>query len=93
MVVCRAVLKYVALLGYDHAYLLTDDFRLPAIQTYLHLGFAPGRSQTQATPLRWAAIHRQLANRGGGGSLLLLLGAVRRSLTRAPGGRPPTSPS
>ena len=59
MVVCRAVLEYVGRLGYDHAYLLTDDFRLPAIQTYLRLGFEPARTDP-SHPARWAAIHRQL---------------------------------
>ena len=59
-VVCRAVLAYVRRLGYDHAYLLTDDFRLPAIKTYLRLGFEPVLTDP-SHPARWAAIHRQLA--------------------------------
>ena len=63
LVVCRAVLEYVGRLGYDHAYLLTDDFRLPAIKTYLRLGFEPALVDP-SHPARWAAIHRQLATRG-----------------------------
>ena len=58
--VCRAVLAYVRRLGYDHAYLLTDDFRLPAIKTYLNLRFEPALTDP-SHPARWAAIHRQLA--------------------------------
>ena len=59
MLVCRAVLQYVAQLGYDHAYLLTDDFRLPAIKTYLRLGFEPV-SVDPGHPARWDAIYQQL---------------------------------
>lgn len=58
--VCQAVLEYVGRLGYDHAYLLTDDFRLPAIKTYLRLGFEPVLTDP-SHPARWAAIHRQLS--------------------------------
>ena len=61
--VCRAVLAYVGRLGYDHAYLLTEDFRLPAITTYLRLGFEPALTDP-SHPARWAAIRRQLGNRG-----------------------------
>jgi mycothiol synthase len=60
LVVCQAVLEAMQLLGYDHAYLLTDDHRLPAIKTYLRLGFEPALVD-QSHPARWAAIHRQLA--------------------------------
>ena len=58
--VCRTVLQFIGRLGYEHAYLLTDDFRLPAIQTYLKLGFEPALVDP-SHPERWAAIHRQLA--------------------------------
>jgi mycothiol synthase len=59
LLVCEAVIRYVAHLGYDHAYLLTDDFRLPAIWTYLRLGFEPV-SVDPGHPARWAANYRQL---------------------------------
>jgi mycothiol synthase len=59
LLVCRSVLKFVARLGYRHAYLLTDDFRLPAIRTYLRLGFEPAPVD-RGHPARWAAIHNQL---------------------------------
>jgi mycothiol synthase len=60
MVVCRAVLDFIRQLGHDRAFLLTDDFRLPAIQTYLTLGFVPAIVD-RSHPTRWAAIHHQLA--------------------------------
>ena len=60
LLVCRAVLEFVGRLGYDHAYLLTDDFRLPAIRTYLRLGFESVMADP-GHPARWAAIRRQLA--------------------------------
>jgi len=59
LLVCRAVMRYVARIGYDHAYLLTDDFRLPAIRTYLRLGFEPVAVDS-GHPARWAAIYRRL---------------------------------
>jgi mycothiol synthase len=58
--VCRAVLDFVRRLGHDHAFLLTDDFRLPAIRTYLRLGFEPALVDP-THPARWAAIQRALA--------------------------------
>lgn len=39
--VCRAVLDYVKDLGYRYIFLLTEDYRLPAIRMYLQLGFEP----------------------------------------------------
>ena len=62
LVVCKAVLGSIGRLGYDRAYLRTDDFRLPAIQTYLTLGFAPAHVH-ESHPARWAAIRHQLAAR------------------------------
>jgi mycothiol synthase len=57
--VCRAVIGFIARLGYDRAFLKTDDFRLPAIQTYLALGFEPALVDP-SHPARWAVIHRLL---------------------------------
>jgi mycothiol synthase len=49
-------------LGADEAFLLTDDERLPAIRTYLRLGFVPEpRSDDEAG--RWDAVLEQM--RGG----------------------------
>ncbi len=59
LLVCRAVLGYVGRLGFDHAYLLTDDFRLPAIKTYVKLGFEPALIDP-GHPARWAAVYQQL---------------------------------
>jgi mycothiol synthase len=59
--VCDAVLAYVERLGYDHAYLKTDDFRRPAIRTYLRLGFEPVLIDP-SHPARWADIFRLLAS-------------------------------
>jgi len=41
LVVCAAVMKRYAAAGYRRIYLKTDDWRLPAIKTYLRLGFVP----------------------------------------------------
>ncbi|MFN8634833.1 MAG: GNAT family N-acetyltransferase [Chloroflexota bacterium] len=60
LVVCRAVLDFIARLGFDRAYLLTDDFRLPAIQTYFKLGFEPAVTHA-SHPARWQAIRAALA--------------------------------
>ena len=40
-VVCAAVTKRLVDAGYEDIYLLTDDFRLPAVKTYLKLGWTP----------------------------------------------------
>ena len=39
--VCLATLRHIAGRGFGSAFLLTDDERLPAIRTYLRLGFRP----------------------------------------------------
>jgi mycothiol synthase len=62
-VVCRAVLGFIGRRGYDRAFLRTDDFRLPAIQTYLTLGFQPALVDP-SHPARWDAVHQLLAARG-----------------------------
>jgi mycothiol synthase len=41
MSVCGAVVKRLLGAGYQEIYLNTDDWRLPAIRTYLKLGFEP----------------------------------------------------
>ncbi len=40
-IVCAAVTKTFLELDYREIYLLTDDFRLPAIKIYLKLGYVP----------------------------------------------------
>ena len=61
LLVCQAGLEYVGRLGYDHAYLLTDDFRLPADQDVPTPRLRAGATDA-SHPERWAAIHRQLGN-------------------------------
>lgn len=41
LAVCAAVTARLLRAGYRRIYLLTDDFRLPAIKTYLKLGYEP----------------------------------------------------
>jgi len=53
--VCLAVLHFAASAGYDTIFLRTDDHRLPAIRTYLRLGFEPWLVDPSA-PERWARI-------------------------------------
>src|SRR5438874_1015563 len=57
--VCQAVLDFIHGLGHGYAYLLTDDFRLPAIKTYLRLGFEP-EIVDPSHPARWAALRQAL---------------------------------
>jgi mycothiol synthase len=59
-VVCLAVVSHIRRLGFDRAFLLTDDHRLPAIRTYLRLGFEPTITDP-SHPARWEAIHRLLS--------------------------------
>jgi mycothiol synthase len=46
-------------LGFAEVFLLTDDHRLPAIKTYLNLGFEPD-SWHESHPARWVAIYQAL---------------------------------
>lgn len=46
-------------LGYQKAHLKTDDWRLPAIKTYLDAGFQPLNTH-ESHPERWEAIFAQL---------------------------------
>lgn len=59
LAVCTAAVGRFARAGYKTVYLKTDDFRLPAIKTYLKLGFqpflfAPGMEE------RWAKVRAAL---------------------------------
>jgi hypothetical protein len=46
----------------DQAVLETDDFRLPAVRTYLRLGFVP-EPRTPGEARRWSKVLRNLATR------------------------------
>ena len=53
--VCRAVLCFARDLGYRYVYLLTEDYRLPAIRLYLRLGFEPEMVNPN-NPALWASL-------------------------------------
>lgn len=58
--VSLAVLNEFVRQGRTNALLRTDDKRLPAIKTYLNLGFLPNRA-TQSRAERWEQVYAQLA--------------------------------
>lgn len=55
-----AVMHYAASTGHGEIYLLTDDWRLPAIAIYLKLGFDPWITDL-SHPDRWQAVREQLS--------------------------------
>lgn len=57
--VSLAVLIYFRDYGFRCAMLDTDDFRIPAIKTYLNLGFVPVYIEDEQ-PKRWQAIFEEL---------------------------------
>lgn len=59
LLACLAVLRHASDTGYDELFLRTDDHRLPAIVTYLRLGFEPWMYDPSA-PARWRAIQRAI---------------------------------
>lgn len=60
MAVCSAALNRHLDAGYRRIYLKTDDFRLPAIKTYLKLGYQPFLF-TPDMPARWKRLCRELS--------------------------------
>ena len=54
--ITAAVLRRLRNEGFDKAELTTDDFRLPAIKTYLNLGFIPDLSVDETMCERWGKI-------------------------------------
>ena len=58
-VVTRQVLAHFVAAGLDQAVLETDDFRLPAVRTYLRLGFVP-EPRVAGDPIRWSKVLRKL---------------------------------
>jgi mycothiol synthase len=59
LAVCAAVVKRFLGAGYRRIYLQTDDFRLPAIATYLKLGFEPFLF-TEGMAERWQSVCEKL---------------------------------
>jgi mycothiol synthase len=58
-VVTRRVLVHFADAGLDQVVLETDDFRLPAVRTYLRLGFVP-EPRAPGDAVRWSKVLRNL---------------------------------
>ena len=58
-IVCAAVTKRFIEAGYTEIYLKTDDFRLPAIKTYLKLGWIPNYFENGMQE-RWQAVLTKL---------------------------------
>jgi mycothiol synthase len=58
-VVTRRVLAHFAAAGLHQAVLETDDFRRPAIWTYLRLGFVP-EPRAPGDIVRWSRVLRNL---------------------------------
>ena len=56
--VTAAVMRKLRDEGFDKAELTTDDFRLPAIKTYLKLGFIPDLSVDETMRGRWESIYK-----------------------------------
>ncbi|MCS7309291.1 MAG: GNAT family N-acetyltransferase [Armatimonadota bacterium] len=61
--VTAAVVRLLIQRGYQEIYLLTDDWRLPAIATYLSLGWEPYVYDEQMRE-RWERVLAQLAREG-----------------------------
>lgn len=59
-----AVLHRLRDLGYRQAHLLTDDWRVPAIKSYLTAGFRPLHTHDSHAK-RWSEILARLGTRGG----------------------------
>jgi mycothiol synthase len=57
--VCREVIRYLIGRSYPRIVLSTDDWRLPAITTYLKLGFKPVMCRSDM-PERWTRVHEAL---------------------------------
>jgi mycothiol synthase len=57
--VCEAAVNRVRSMGYKGCYLSTDDFRLPAIKTYLKLSFIPIITDDEMR-VRWEKVLKQL---------------------------------
>ncbi len=59
MAVCAAALSMFAQAGYRRIYLKTDDRRLPAIKTYIKLGFCP-YLYADGMQERWLSVFEKL---------------------------------
>ena len=59
LAVCAQATARLIQAGYRNIYLLTDDFRLPAIKTYLKLGYEP-LLFCEGMAERWEQVYRKL---------------------------------
>ena len=59
MAACAAVTARFIQAGYRRIYLMTDDWRLPALKTYLKLGYEPFLFQDDMVE-RWRRVYEQL---------------------------------
>lgn len=59
LIVTAAAVRRSLALGYRDIFLLTDDFRTPALRTYLRMGFVPIEEDDDARA-RWETIRRTL---------------------------------
>ena len=57
--VCLAVMLYMKRSRIAETCLLTDDFRLPAVKTYIKLGFVPEHTH-ESHPERWKTVYEKL---------------------------------
>lgn len=58
--ICLVVMDFMREQGYLRCFLRTDDRRLPAIKTYLRLGFVPDLEYHGSFPARWQAVRAAL---------------------------------
>ena len=58
--VCAGVTRHLLENGYENVILMTDDWRLPAVSTYLKLGFEPVFHRDDMEK-PWDAMHARLA--------------------------------
>ena len=59
-VACATVLDHYRKSGYEKVILYTDDFRIPAIKTYLNAGFKPlYDAEDEATWKRWDLVYKK----------------------------------
>lgn len=61
-ILCEHVMRYLVRNGCTQIVLTTDDFRLPAIKTYLSLGFQPIQNEDEMKR-RWSAVFEQLGEK------------------------------
>lgn len=59
LAVCATAVSRFLRAGYKRIYLLTDDWRLPAVRVYLKLGFVPFLHESEALE-RWRPVCEQL---------------------------------